>query len=128
MTIRGARRTATPPPTRVQLTVSAAWMRLIDQAASLEGRTRANFMALAAMRAAQACLDAAPAGTTPTPIEQWNAAAACTAAAYDLPQVWILISPVECQALADGVVGTRVQGVCAGLHREPLSPVVEGSV
>ena len=44
-----------------------------------------------------------------TPVtEPWNQQALIDARRCDLPAYWILITPVEAQALADGVVSTRL--------------------
>jgi hypothetical protein len=45
-------------------------------------------------------------------LEPWNTDAAATALAYDLPQFSLLITPIEAQALADGVLPTRIINVC----------------
>ena len=50
-----------PLSTQVQLSIPRPWVLKIDQAAALESRTRSNFIALAAMKAAQARLDEATA-------------------------------------------------------------------
>ena len=40
---------------------------------------------------------------------QVNAARAAELHAWDLPCGWIVVSPVECQALLDGVVSAAIQ-------------------
>ncbi len=58
--------------------------------------------------------------------ELWNAQALADADAYDLPRYWLLISPVEAQALADGVVGSNVKRQCETLMKdEPVLSVQE---
>lgn len=44
-----------------------------------------------------------------------NAARAADLHAWDLPCGWIVVSPVECQALLDGVVSADIQRQCV-LH------------
>ena len=58
---------------------------------------------------------------TQTAIEPWNVAAHADTVAYDLPQYWLLVTPMEVQALQDGVVSTRIMTACASLQREVLT-------
>jgi hypothetical protein len=46
---------------------------------------------------------------TPAQIERWNQQAQQDARAYDLPQIWIVVTPTEFQALMDGIVGSALQ-------------------
>lgn len=60
------------------------------------------------------------AAARPVQIDLWNEQAKQDASTYDLPQYWLLISPLECHALIDGVVSTRIQEACAVMKREVL--------
>lgn len=51
-------------------------------------------------------------------IEAHNAAAHDDALRFGLPQYWLLITPVECYALLDGVVSSRIKDACGILHRD----------
>ena len=51
-------------------------------------------------------------------VEPWNEQAKADAKRYGLPEYWILITPVEAQALRDGVVSTKIVEQCEVLLRK----------
>lgn len=53
-------------------------------------------------------------------IEPWNKEVHEEMRAFDIPQYWLLITPLECHALLEGIVPTRVKNACAGLKPEVL--------
>lgn len=48
-------------------------------------------------------------------IDPWNVQAEDDARRYGLTQLWMLITPLEAQALIDLVVSTRIQNECRNL-------------
>ena len=54
-------------------------------------------------------------------VEPWNVEALLTAEQFDLPRYFLLITPVEAQALTEGIVGTRVREAAARLSHEILT-------
>ena len=51
--------------------------------------------------------------------ERVNGARAAELHAWGVPCGWIVVSPVECQALLDGVISGPIQVQAAALLREP---------
>ena len=51
--------------------------------------------------------------------ERVNGARAAELHAWGVPCGWIVVSPVECQALLDGVISAQIQTQAAALLREP---------
>lgn len=62
----------------------------------------------------------AAAKRTGTGIEPWNQEALKDARDWSIPQYWVLITPLECHALLDGIVSTRLKNACADLKAEVL--------
>lgn len=57
----------------------------------------------------------------PATIEPWNREQHAEAKQFDIPQYWMLITPMECFALLEGIVPTRVKNACAVLKPEVMS-------
>lgn len=53
-------------------------------------------------------------------IEPWNQSVHEKAVAFDEPQIWLLLTPLEVKALIEDIVPTRVKKCCRSLDREVL--------
>lgn len=64
-------------------------------------------------------------------LECWNAQKSRDLRAHTVTQCWLLVTPMECEALLDGVVSASIQGHCRTLLRTEVEgtrdPVWEAS-